>query len=178
MSPKNLTVVERQILANQFQILASLESEDTEYQKKEYNNKATILERGYTGLYKEVFTNIWEEEFASEITDEVHSILAMYRTIEPSIEKLSDSEVEALDINAIEFEGFDGNNDKHYGQASFMIKELGLYDEFRQRELNSHTSFSLAKYRKMLSVFEELRRDRVTLLTQEHLQRLIDVVKK
>ena len=51
---------------------------------------------------------------------------------------------------ALTFDGFDGNNDRHYGLASFLVQDMGRFEEFKGRPLNSHSQSSMPKYRNML----------------------------
>jgi len=51
---------------------------------------------------------------------------------------------------ALTFDGFDGNNDRHSGLASFLVQDMGRSEEFKGRPLNSHSQSSLPKYRNMV----------------------------
>ena len=144
MIPKKLTIIERQILANQFKILANLE-EDSEY----YETKVEILERGFTGEYHEVF-NVHSDEVDYETCRETSEILNMYRRINNAIAELTDEEKAEMDLERIAFQGFDANNNSHYHYMSFMVEKLNKWQEHNGNYLNSHSEIPLMKYRKML----------------------------
>ena len=105
------------------------------------------------------FTGIPTDDVDPKIAEETAEILAMWSYIEHSVRELPAEQKEKLAKDAypysLEFSGFDGNNDTHYGVASFMIEDMGRFDEFRTRPLNSHTQTSLPSYRRMLPTYNE-----------------------
>src|SRR5690606_5018449 len=68
------------------------------------------------------------EDTAPEIANETAAILSMWSYIEHSINSL-DAQAKA-DLTraaypfALQFGGFDGNNDPHYGVAGFLIEDM------------------------------------------------------
>lgn len=122
----------------------------------------SIMESIYSG-------NLWSidqqlrgllnvRENSKEAVDETHSILEMWYALENSFKHLSDEDKikvnKATDSHKeLIFPGFDANNEEHYGIATHMIKELGLYTEFAKHDLNSHCP-TLAGYRRMLEVYK------------------------
>ena len=93
---------------------------------------------------------------------ETCDILDMYRWIGASVKGLSKSERERVNKQAdrwseyVEFQGFDGNNDEHFGILSDLVNVLEKYQERKGGILNSHSQTSLPKYRKMLSAFQSI----------------------
>src|SRR5690242_18570640 len=86
---------------------------------------------------------------------ETHEILSMWSWIEHSISQLEGAEAEeAANFHHSQFSGFDGNNDPHFGIAHTMINDLGYYDEFADRNLNSHSRATLERYRRMLPQYK------------------------
>jgi uncharacterized protein YfbU (UPF0304 family) len=171
----SLSIIERQILANQFKILSKLsENEDDEYQSKNYLMKHDILVNGYTGEYHQVL-EVHSEEISIEVCEETSQILNMYRRINYSIEKLTDEEKQNLELDKISFEGFDGNNDDHFGYMNFMIENLDKWQEYKGKYLNSHSIASIRKYRKMLETYKQFGLG-IEDLTTANLQDLINVV--
>jgi uncharacterized protein YfbU (UPF0304 family) len=157
MEVLSLSPVERLTLANQFKILALSGEAGTDTDPADYNNKAEILLQGYTGLYHTIFEEVEDEEPAS-VTNEVHEIFSMFRTIDNSIAALSDGDREQLgDLKKLRFRGFDANNDDHYHQAKFMLERLDFYEEQQDAYLNSHDSSTLGDYMRQLAVFKEVR---------------------
>lgn len=92
--------------------------------------------------------------------NEVVKILTMWRAIEGAYKKLPMEDQEKLKKDAGYFEddigfcGFDGNDEaEHLSITTFLTKDLGLFDEFKDRNINSHTEM-LPRYRGMLSMYE------------------------
>lgn len=168
MIPKTLSIVERQILANQFRILENIE-DDKDY----YRTKAEILENGYSKRYAEIFV-VDVNETPFEICDETDQILNMYRRINNAIGNLSEDEKRAMDLKKIRFEGFDANNDPHYHYMSYCVEDLDLWKEHRGNYLNSHSSLTIDKYRSMLTYQSKALENKMD-LDKEDLQELIEV---
>jgi len=145
----NLTKTERLLLSNQFRILHHLT--ENEY----YSTNAEIVENGYAGLYDELFSPIFEEK-PEAIYTETQLILHMYRVINNAYVRLSPEEQAQIAMDAIAFEGFDGNNDPHSGLITFLVEKKDLWDEYKDKYLNSHSSLSIRKYRRMLEVYDKL----------------------
>lgn len=170
---KNLSKTERAFFANQNRILALLsEQNEDAANANHYNHLADIAECGYEGLYYELLENI-SEGVSKEICKETHDILTMYRIINSSIAKLTEEQRLSLEIEKIEFEGFDANNDSHYGFMEFLIEKEGKYVELKDMYRNSHNSYSIEKYRRLLEIYQE--RNKVELyLPYEVLRKMIE----
>lgn len=166
MAEITLTTAERIILANQFQILANQDKSNAE----DYNRSADILRNGYTGLYGHIFGDISEEQPES-VTEETHNILSMFRWIDNNLPALTEEERAQLDLSALKFKGFDGNNDDHYHQTCFMVERLELYDELNAHALNSHSMSTLPHYHRMLAVYNDFV-DKPDAFKLENFQRL------
>ncbi|UOK41166.1 MULTISPECIES: YfbU family protein [Flavobacterium] len=143
MIPETLTVAERQILVNQFKILSIIGDNNN------YETKIEILENGYTEQYFEVF-DVATEEIPMAICEETSQILQMFRRINDAVHLLSEEEKGLLDLEKLKFEGFDANNDPHYHYMTFLVDRMNLWKEYKGMYLNSHSSFPMSKYRKML----------------------------
>ncbi|AUH34641.1 YfbU family protein [Paracoccus tegillarcae] len=94
-----------------------------------------------------------------DVVTETADILSMWRVLEHDFSQLSEADKELVSTNAgpgadIAFEGFDGNNDPHYGVACHLIQTMGRFDEFSKRGLNSHSSVSLQRYRRILKQYK------------------------
>lgn len=138
------------MLANQYKLLALTAKSD----RDTYATNAEILLRGYTGMYHHIFDSVSEPQPES-VTNEVHDVLSMFFAIDNAIDELSEEQKSQLDLDRLSFGGFDGNNDNHFGQAKFMVEKLDLYEERKGRKLDSHTSSSLPKYKKMLAIYKQ-----------------------
>ena len=168
----HLTESERLLMANQFKILAKLAPE----QEEDYLQKAEIVEAGYPDLYHELFSGLLEET-PSEVCEETHEILTMYRAINNVISQLTDEQKEALNLRAIEFDGFDANHDKHYYFMKFMLEKMdGMYEEYQGMYLNSHTATSLPRYKRIHEAYRNIIENNGYPLRIEHLPELINAV--
>lgn len=93
---------------------------------------------------------------------ETCDILDMYRLLTRSFNKLPPAEQTKVRAEAapfedyVKFQGFDANNDDHYGVGQYLVEHLGRYDELKDKYLNSHSSSTLPKYRRMLQVFRPM----------------------
>lgn len=170
MSNEKITKTERTILANQNRILALLNTE----QSINYNILAEIAESGYVGLYYRLFENI-DNEVSQEICNETHDILTMYRNINNAIAKLSQPDKDSLDLESIAFEGFDANNDPHFGFMEFLIEKQGKYSELREICRNSHSSGSIFKYRRLLEIDKRKKAEGQTYLTFDTLREMMNL---
>lgn len=96
-----------------------------------------------------------------EVT-EVVDLLDMWSFIEEAFDKFSKKDIEAIKSADVRFAsgkfiGFDGNNESsHRSIALFMIDEMGRFERFKGRNLNSHSPV-LSSYRRMYTVFEPIR---------------------
>ena len=135
-----LSPTERLSLMNQFRILGHLE------ETEQYDNYVDILQSGYEGLYQHIFEHVYDPQPA-EISDEVFEILDMYRALDNAYRK----GVAVPSEGRPKFDGFDGNNDPHFGVAQFILDKLGLYAENNGRPRNSHSRAELPIYRQMLA---------------------------
>lgn len=150
-----LTIAERLILANQYKILSELSKLRGDTYQEEINLvNQEIFENGYEGEYQEVFQG-YNETVSVDVSNEVSAILNMYNRIDDAIEILTPEEKINLDLERIAFEGFDANNDDHYHYLKFIIEKLDKWQKYKNVELNSHSNFSIQKYRSMLNKIKE-----------------------
>jgi len=142
-----LTPAERLILANQYEILGELRSDD--YAKRLAEN----LRNGYEFLYRDVFESV-SPEMDETSTKFVLDTLIMYQAIENSWEDLGKpGEIKAIDV---EFPGFDGNNEgRFYGFACALADDNRFTAQLGLRGKNSHSP-KASTYRRMLAVWKEL----------------------
>ena len=93
----------------------------------------------------------------------VVDILDTWDFIERAYAKFDDAEKQSIE-NAVEFIGknpvfigFDGNNETEYlGIARFLIEQLGRFQNFKGRELNSHMP-TVGRYQRMAAAFAPMR---------------------
>jgi len=171
MIPKKLSITERQILANQFRILAKFDDGNNDYE-----GKAEILEKGYTGEYDSVFSSVIDKEVPFQICQETSEILQMYRVINNCIRSLSQEEQDSLELDRLEFNGFDGNHDPHYHYMKFLVEKMNLWDEYKETNLNSHSQYPLTKYRKMLEYKKVVESHKRYDLTKDDLEKILRLI--
>lgn len=118
-----------------------------------YSGQTWSIEWQYPGLFG-------AEDPPKQQVTETCDVLDMWNILETSYEKLTKedkdrvaSEAEIFGKNP-RFRGFDGNNERHYGIARHLVDNLGRFEYFKGRELNSHSP-SIELYRRMLEVFEQ-----------------------
>ncbi|MFH1061953.1 MAG: YfbU family protein [Candidatus Omnitrophota bacterium] len=150
-----LTKSERLILANQFEILAYLNSSDS---KKELClEKKKIVEKGYLREFEELFMSIEENQMTVEEYQEIQDILTMFNDIQWSCENLEDK----ADINedAIVFKGFDFSFEaEQYCYAEFLLSKARETNKFlpkRSADMNSHAP-KLNRYKEMLLAWKAI----------------------
>jgi len=151
MTDKKLTKVERLILLNQYKILSKLDS-DADF----YESNIEILESGYEYDYDSLFGAIDEDPVPVETCRETIEILNMFRRFDHLLYNITDEQKTEMgdDIKKLKFQGFDANNDKHYFYTKFMINKQGKWDELHDKYLNSHNSYTIELYRKMLAEYK------------------------
>lgn len=172
MIPDSLSIVERQVLVNQFRILSKMESDP-----QEYETKIEILENGYTEQYYEVF-DVSTEEIPLDICEETSQILNMYRRISNCIKQLPEVEKTELNLAKIAFEGFNSRTSRHFQYMTFMIEKMNLWREYRSLFLDTNDKTLLKKYRKMLDYQNYLLDNDQYDITKKDLQKLITLVER
>ncbi len=89
--------------------------------------------------------------------NETTVILDMYRFLTASYGRLSAPEKAKVDASPhgsyVKFQGFDGNNDLHYGIMHYLVEDLGRYGEHKPTGvLNSHSMGTIMRYRRMVPI--------------------------
>jgi uncharacterized protein len=103
--------------------------------------------------YSSLFHN---EGPSDEVVAETAKIMTMCRVVETSISLLSEDERASIPEHKQQvFVGFDGNQEDHYGVAHTLVNELGQFEEFAERGLNSHHA-TLESYRAMLRAYDHM----------------------
>src|ERR1700730_15629853 len=115
------------------------------------------LEWKYSGIFH-------GHEDSRAILSETVDILDMWSFLEDGYSKLSKKDKDRVAAEAepfgkhVVFRGFDGNNEGEYmGIARFLVEELDRFTKFKGRDLNAHMP-TLDAHRRMLAVFEPIRR--------------------
>lgn len=125
-----------------------------------YGGHYWALNWAYSGLFH-------GHEDSDAVVSYVVDVLDMWSFLERGFNALSREDQKRVATESepfgkhVSFSGFDGNGEAEYiGVARVLINQLDRFTEFKGRELNSHMP-SLDMYRRMLSVFEPLRKNLV-----------------
>nr|DAV88446.1 MAG TPA: YfbU domain protein [Caudoviricetes sp.] len=147
-----LTEKERLSYILQLEILEKLSPE-----KHQYTELKDALSNGFTYHYNDLVDFFLDNnELSIEESRLVLDILEMYRGLIFSATKLGWE-----NMGKVTFLGFDGNDSieaKMRNYVRYLIEELGRYDEikkFSNMDYNSHSEM-LPKYKRMLSLFNEI----------------------
>lgn len=102
------------------------------------------------------FPGIFDGESPSDdVVRETTDILWMWGIIEHALSTLKGTDAtEAANLRWKRFAGFDANNDPHFGVAHTLINDLEQFQDFKGRDINSHTQATLPRYRTMRVKFE------------------------
>ena len=154
----NLTDTERLILANQFEILGKLKSDDG------YIELADNLSKGHVWLYN---TNpLIRPIFSMEKSSFVVSILELYEVLQDSYAQLSDKG--SLVGTNIEFLGFNGNTVPDFVDFLASLLKSGQFPNIKN--INSRID-RVDVYKNMLNKWEAL--DNKKKLSQEDIQYIL-----
>jgi uncharacterized protein len=166
--PHALSFQQRQLLAQQHEILALLHADD-EYESRRHYTLAEVLREGYTGEYGNVF-GAMEPEMSRSECKLAWDILDMFRVLGASIDRLSADDRAALggdNEERLRFGGFDLNESREGRLLSYVdhLVKAGRWTEIKPRmaeigdDGNSHSP-RLAIYERMLDVYTPIFKDR------------------
>ena len=141
------TDTERLILANQYEILGKLNSDE------DYLKLAENLKDGHEWIYNQKFfmSPIFDKEKSNIVVD----ILDLYRALQRSYDDLTIKG--SLNESKVKFPGFDGNNEGEYKRFVSALVENGQFDCLRA-DTNSHTQ-KVVIYQNMLDKWKVLGRE-------------------
>jgi uncharacterized protein YfbU (UPF0304 family) len=104
----------------------------------------------------------FEKSETPRAVKETADILDMWWIIEEGYGKLSKADKARVEKEAepfgknVRFAGFDGNNEEHFGIATYLVDDMKRFSHFKGRDLNSHSP-SVDGSLRMYSVFESIR---------------------
>lgn len=157
--PPALSPVERQVLLLQHQILANLDTGDSDYHKR----MVEVLTEGFTIEYEDVFTPY--SELPKEDCKLVFDILDMFRVMRASLKELPEADRDELTSDykyTVTFQGFDGNDAREGKMASYVtfLQKTDRWTELREDVDaadggNSHARM-LGLYQAMLDVYRPI----------------------
>ena len=147
MSQLKLTDTERLILANQYEILATLKDDDS------YARLAEELCDGHEWLYQQHF-DYFSPNMREEDAEFVVTILGIYSDLRESYQQLDDKS--GIEPYQVEFPGFDGNNEGELLAFSRALRNSDRFvDTVPERGKNSHMP-TRDIYSRMMEKWEEL----------------------
>jgi excisionase family DNA binding protein len=154
-----LSIYERQVLANQHEILKSLSTDEEDI--KFHERYIEIYKAGYEHLYYDNWID--KDVFTKERSQEALEILNMFLDLQNSYEQLDDkSNINPNDLIFMkfddhgEFESYNHSNENRIqGYASFV--RFYCKDRFKNLKVQENCGSSkLMDYRKMLTVYKEI----------------------
>lgn len=125
-----LTDTERLILANQYEILSLLKSDDESYARLAEN-----LRDGHKWIYEsklDISDNLSDHD-----TEHVLAILGIYRDLRDSYGELADKS--GIEEHAVTFPGFDGNNESELLVFARALAANGNFHQTIGEARNSHS---------------------------------------
>ena len=126
-----LSKIERQMLLNQFLILAKLDPNEAE----SYSRYAKSLAEGYTADYD--FLGYLSDELDVDQCNFVYAVLGMYQSLSSSWELLSNKD--GITLASVTYRGFDGNNEtQHMGYSRFVVEDCKKFTYLGIADHNSH----------------------------------------
>jgi hypothetical protein len=133
---------------------------DREFDPRELQE---IVGGGHVWALKSKYSWAFDREMDDpSVVEEVREILEMWEQIEESLDALKPADLKLVlkeagitGGKAPRYEGFDANNDPHYGVARFIIEYLDGFDGF-ESALNSHSRGTLPMYRRMLAAYRTI----------------------
>lgn len=146
-----LTKAERLILANQYRILAHLDSQDA----KSYERHVEALESGFESAIEALFSSIFDGIDSRDCSLVVRA-MALYDALQRSQKNLAEGA--GVSTEDVRFPGFDGNNETEYmAYARYVVEreERFTYLEPVGGSFNSHMPF-VERYRAMLREWKEM----------------------
>lgn len=142
-----LTLAERIIISNQYEILKTIQPDRAE----EFGLSQEIVDRGYEYLYSELNPALADAPLPDACAIEVIDILDMHRAFDATYREAGEN----LPSDAV-FEGFDANHEAdHYGFARFFRRRMGRFPEQEAAVDNSHSA-TLDRYRRMIRIWKSL----------------------
>ena len=160
-----LTLAERLILANQYEILIALNADD-QVGIETLQKRRRIVVDGYENHYEELTRHF--NFLPAAKSKFVREVLHVNRLVFNALKDKGDVR------NRLPFIGFDGNDEWEYlAYAQWQINDCGKWEEARDRAINTHIA-TLPRYREMLERWHEL--GKPSALDEEHAIELTRIV--
>lgn len=160
-----LTMVERLILANQYEILGLLQKDE------DLTRLAKDLRDGHAWIYADKIRNQVSDELPDASAREVLAILGIYSDLKDSFEQLADKT--GIEASAVVFPGYDGNNEGELLHFTAALAANGNYSQtIGAHPRNSHMPIR-DMYERMVERWTELGKPRYP-LSKEAILAILD----
>jgi uncharacterized protein YfbU (UPF0304 family) len=152
---------EKLILMMLADMYRALDIEDSEIDPDFVTN--TIMDDHLWGFRWKYHHIPFERKDNPLVVSDVVNFLDMWKLLEAGYNELSETEKSRVKSETggreVKFIGFDGNNEPEYlSIARYLIEQLGKWQSFRERQLDSHTR-TIERYGRMFRAFEPIRKD-------------------
>ena len=164
MAKLQLTDTERLFLANQYEIIGILKKDDG------YTQMAENLREGHKWLYEQHATQI-ADNLPDEDADHVLTILGIYSDLRDSYKQLTDNS--GIEVHAVTFPGFDGNNEAELLNFSRALFKNGSYAETIGKDARNSHMPTTDIYRRQIAEWKTLGSPRYP-LSKEQIMKIID----
>ena len=162
---KSLSMKERLILANQYEILSRLATDEDE--RKHFENIRDIFESGFSRYYSYA-TEPFSEEVSQDECEFVVDVLDLYSTLYYSWLRNPQAH-EEIDEKKVLFKGFDLNDNqeiKYLVFYEFLVEKLERYSEIKDlmnagkiESFNSHGfGPSMSTLSRMIEKYKEIKK--------------------
>lgn len=157
---KTLSRKERLSYVLQLRILQKLS--DSDYEKRDLEEKIEAFQGGYEGMYENIFDDfgIFDSSLSKDDCEKVWDILEMYRGIIYSYNRLVEDKTNTkLKKEDVAFPGFDKRDDEECKMMLFVqyfIGKMGRFSEIgyiSNPDFNSHMPM-LHRYEDMLKIWD------------------------
>lgn len=162
-----LSLKERLFLMNQYRILAALYPDEADG----YEQRGKAVERGYPSFYGDDWVD--PNPLTAEECTETAKIIDMYWHMQNTVR--NEGNDWDIGLDEVRFPGFDGNNEKQYGYARYLVEDLGRFGglvTIQEGSLNSHAPM-LDRYRRMLGVWQPILREHPVTLNEDSIREVL-----
>lgn len=148
-----LSITDRWILFNQFQIMDKIGGDDKGYDPEYYEKSKKVLELGYELYYEEITNHVFPKVFPKGDGQEIMDIFEMFRMMKDAYSELE--EKTGINDDYVYFQGFDSNTEEEeMAFAKFSVEVMGRYSSLEIKNYKAYKP-KLPKYRAMLKEWQK-----------------------
>jgi len=162
-----LTLNRKERLSYVLQLRILQRLSESEYEKRDLEEKIEAFMGGYVGMYENIFDDfgVFDSSLSKDECEKVWNVLEMYRGIIYSFNRLvEDNAIAELTKDDVAFPGFDEHDDDECKMMLFVryfIGKMGRFSEISSisnPDFNSHVPM-LHHYNNMLKIWDEYVKD-------------------